>query len=185
MFGVLKDAVCPRWEHTLLSTCSDGARNMLGRVRGIVSRVSQCSTVAVHKLIRFWCDAHQLDLVIARRVSAYCDETWYGTLTALIGYLRRQQNLVNEMRTKCPKVATTRWLSLGKVLPWFARHRARIIEYLQEKNPPCMPSVAWWISLLSARRVTDEVNILFKSLQYGSLLLTQQVEAFAKFSANW
>ena len=41
MFGVFKDAmdaVCPRWEHTLLSTCSDGARNMLGRVRGIVSR---------------------------------------------------------------------------------------------------------------------------------------------------
>ena len=31
------------------------------------------------------------------------------------------------------------------------------------------------------RRVTDEVNILFKSLQFGSLLVTQQVEAFSKF----
>ena len=186
MFDVFKeamDALCPQWEHSLLSTCSDGARNMLGRVRGIVTRLAVCSATAGHKLIRFWCGAHQLDLVIARRVSEYCDASWYGTLTSLIGYLRRQQNLVNEMRTKCPKVASTRWLSLGKVLPWFARHRVRILQYIEEKNPPCKPSVSWWISLLALRRVTDEVSILFKSLQFGSLLVTQQLQAFGQFVA--
>ena len=85
------------------------------------------------------------------------------------------------MQTKCPKVATTRWLSLGRVLLWFARHCVRILQYIEERNPPCKPSVSWWISLLALRRVTDEVNILFKSLQFGSLLVTQQVEAFSKF----
>ena len=85
------------------------------------------------------------------------------------------------MQTKCPKVATTRWLSLGRVLPWFARLCVRILQYIEERNPPCKPSVSWWISLLALRRVTDEVNILFKSLQFGSLLVTQQVEAFSKF----
>jgi hypothetical protein len=184
MFDVFRqamDALCPGWVHTLLSTCADGARNMQGRLRGIVSRIARCSTAAGHTLIRFWCGAHQLDLVVAKAVSAYCDESWYGTLTALIGYLRRQQNLVHEMRTKCPKVASTRWLSLGKVLPWFARHRVRILQYLEEKSPSCTPSVSWWISLPALRRVLDEVNILFKSLQFSSLLLTQQQASFCNF----
>ena len=90
MFDVFKeamDAILPQWEHLLLSTCSDGARNMMGRVRGIVTRIAQRSADAGHKLIRFWCGAHQLDLVIARFVGEYCDASWYGTLTSLIGYL--------------------------------------------------------------------------------------------------
>lgn len=184
MFDVFKeamDALCPAWPDALLATSSDGARNMTGRVRGIVSRVGECVADAGHCLTRFWCGAHQLDLVVSATVASFCDQNWYSTLTALIGYLRRQQNLVNEMRSKCPKVATTRWLSLGKVLPWFSKHRVRITSYLEEKNPPCKPSIVWWLSLLAARRVTDELNHLFKSLQDSAILAHQQTALFVQF----
>jgi hypothetical protein len=48
-------------------------------------------------LIRFWCGAHQFDLVVAEVVQVFCGENWYSTLTAMIGYLQRQKNLVNEI----------------------------------------------------------------------------------------
>ena len=184
MFDVFKeamDALCPAWPDTLLATSTDGARNMTGRVRGIVSRVGNCVDDAGHHLTRFWCGVHLLDLVVCSTVSSFCDETWYSTLTALIGYLRRQQNLVNEMRSKCPKVTTTRWLSLGNVLPWLAKHRTRIIAYLDDKNPPCKPSVVWWLAMLASRRITDDLNILFKSLQSSAILAHQQTALFASF----
>jgi hypothetical protein len=91
MFDVYKqamDEILPGWEDYLLSTCSDGARNMLERVRGIVSQISELLNTASHTLIRFWCGAHQFDLVVANVVQAYCDDSWYSTLTALIGFLR-------------------------------------------------------------------------------------------------
>jgi hypothetical protein len=145
---------------------------MLGRVRGIVSRIAERSKAAGHTLIRFCCGAHQFDLVVSEVVQAFCDENWYSTLAALIGYLRRQINLVNEMESKCPKVAMTLWLSLGKVLPWFAKHRARVILYLDEKNPDCKPTVSWWISLHAQSCATDEINTLFMNLQHESLLVS-------------
>jgi hypothetical protein len=98
MFDVFEqamDAIIPGREDYLLSTCSDGVRNMLGRARGIVARIAQCSNAAGHTFIRFWYGAHHLDLVVARVVQAFRDNNWYSTLTALIGYLRRQINLVN------------------------------------------------------------------------------------------
>jgi hypothetical protein len=106
------------------------------------------------------------------------DDNWYSTLTALIGYLRRQINLVKEMGSKCPKAAMTRWLALGKVLLWFAKHCARVMFYLEEKNPDCKRTVSWWISLHALSCATDEINIRFMYLQYESLLVSQQRAPF-------
>jgi hypothetical protein len=39
----------------------------------------------------------------------FFNDEFYGHLTSLIGHLRRQQILVQNMKTKCPKVADTRW----------------------------------------------------------------------------
>lgn len=179
VFGRAMDALCPSWTQRLLSTCSDGARNMTGRVRGIVSRVA--TAVEAHegyRLLRFWCGAHQLDLVVQRTVSKFCGDEFYSSLTAVIGYLRRQQNLMSEMRGKCPKVAATRWLSLGKVLPWFVKHRTRVCAYLDQKNPACKPTMFWWLAVLSLAPIVTEIDILFKTLQHGALLVPQQRLAF-------
>ena len=108
MFSVLErffDAVFTEsWRSQCISISSDGARNMTGRVQGLVTRISnECSP----GLIRIWCGLHQLDLVMQSVYIAAFGEQLHSTLTALIGYLRRQQNLITEMRSTCPKVATT------------------------------------------------------------------------------
>jgi hypothetical protein len=57
MFDVFEqamDAIIPGWEEYLLSTCSDGARNMLGRTRGIVARIAQCCRPHFHPIL-VWC----------------------------------------------------------------------------------------------------------------------------------
>lgn len=72
---------------------------------------------------------------------------------------------MNEMRCKCPKIATNRWLSLENVLNWFAMHCVCIIDYLEKKEPSCKPSIVGWLSLLAIIRVTDELNILFQAIQ--------------------
>ena len=81
MFDVFKkamDAICPTWTLRLISTSSDGARNMIGRVKGIVSRIAphvvQDSGCA---LVRIWCGAHQLDLAVQKQIKQFCDEDFY------------------------------------------------------------------------------------------------------------
>jgi hypothetical protein len=39
----------------------------------------------------------------------------YKTLTALIGHLRRQVNLISNMKSTCPKVSGVCWISVDSV----------------------------------------------------------------------
>ena len=85
---------------------------MTGRLQGVATRFEQ---VAKPGFFRLWCGLHQLDIVLQHFFLKLMTDTFYGQLTALISYLRRQQNLISEMRTKAPKVADTRWESMSKV----------------------------------------------------------------------
>ena len=122
-------------------------------------------------LLRTWCGAHQLDLVFQKVVSKMCGDKFYTTLTSLIGHLRWQFNFIGEVGGKCPTVATTHRLSLGRVLKWLVRHCAEVMNYLDLKNPSCRPSMSWWIVALSMQGVTAEVDVLFKSLQANQILI--------------
>lgn len=51
------------------------------------------------------------------------NEDYLIVLTTLIGYLRRQQNLVSKMKATCPKVAKMRWLSMGAVAKWLTSNQ--------------------------------------------------------------
>jgi hypothetical protein len=66
MFDVLvqfSNALFPQWCDILVGSSTDGARSMTGRLRGLSTRLGQCSSA---KLIRIWCGLHQLDLVMQR-----------------------------------------------------------------------------------------------------------------------
>lgn len=178
VFSKAMDSFCPSWPHRLLSTCSDGARNITGPVRGIITRAANRVGEEGCNLIRFWCGAHQLHLVVQNAAAAYCDSEFYTTPTGLIGYLRRQQNLVNEMRSKCPTVATTRWLFLVRVLNWIENHRDRITSYLHEKTSARQPPKVWWITLLALSAIFTEVDILFKTIQDSALFVYEQKASF-------
>ncbi|CAK9871519.1 unnamed protein product [Sphagnum jensenii] len=57
MVATFLNVMCPVWTVCLLGISSDGARNMTGRVAGVVIRLSN----AMHNecpLIRMWCGAH-------------------------------------------------------------------------------------------------------------------------------
>ena len=101
------DVLCPTWRQRLIGVSTDGDRTMTGRIQGIATRFERETP---NGIIRVWCGLHQLDLVMQRVFVAALDEEFLNYLTALIGYLRRQQNLVSDMRSTCPKVADTRWL---------------------------------------------------------------------------
>jgi hypothetical protein len=64
---------------------------------------------------RLWCGLHQLDIILQAFFKDIMDEQFYSMLTGLISYLRRQQNLINDINTKAKKVADTRWESMSKV----------------------------------------------------------------------
>jgi hypothetical protein len=86
----------------------------------------------------------------------------YTKLTALIGHLRRQQNLIVSIRSTCPAVASTRWLSLGRIFRWIAKHRARLFEHFELKNPACKPPLSWWVVLHAVETFVEPVDIYFK-----------------------
>ena len=106
--------------------------------------------------IRVWCGEHQLDLFMAEVYGELLKDDFFPILTALIGYLRRQQNLVARMKATCPKVALSRWLSMIKVMKWFKKHRIDIQAYLNEKLPPCRPSAAWWVLMMTVHSFAEE-----------------------------
>jgi hypothetical protein len=99
---------------------------MTGRHSGAVTRFAEGTLPGFY---RIWCAAHQLDLVIQSVISSRCEDTFYETLTGLISHLRRQQRLVAETKSTCPAVASTRWLSLGRVVKWLSKHSEAVIRH--------------------------------------------------------
>ena len=63
MLCMFLNVLCPNWQVSMLGVASDGARNMTGRAAGVVTRL-QNYMQANCPLLRVWCGAHQLDLVM-------------------------------------------------------------------------------------------------------------------------
>ena len=100
------DAMCPEWRDIIVGGSSDGESKMTGCVSGCITRFQR---EAKPGFIRVWCGAHQFDPVLQSVYVEFGDEVFYQELTSVIGYLRRQQNLIKDMKTTCPKLADTRW----------------------------------------------------------------------------
>lgn len=143
-FANVMDSLPTDWRRKVIGISTDGARGMAGCHQGAATRLQAEASAGFY---RVWCGAHQLNLVIQRAVKSLRDEMLIGRLTSLIGRLRRQQALIHEMKATCPRFAGARWLSIGKALKWLVRSRARVMEYLEEKNPPCKPRLMWWVVL--------------------------------------
>jgi hypothetical protein len=161
------------WKTKLVGIATDGAHDMTGRIKGAVTRLSQ-GTLRV--FYRVWCVSHQLDVVIQGVGSNLCGDTFYSRLTALIGQLRRQQNLVSSMNSSCPTVASTRWLSLGGVPRWLCKHQDRIIELLAEKRHAFTPPKSWWVLLHSIEAFIDPGDTVFEGCRvWKQLFLSKTV----------
>lgn len=175
------DVLCPPWKDTIIGVSTDGERKMTGRISGVATRFQN---VAKPGFIRIWCGAHQLDIVLQSVYTKLGDEQFYQQLTALISYLRRQQNLVAEMRAKAPKVADTRWESMNKVSLWFQTHKIRIGMYIEEKQPTCAPSHVWWIYIMVIAEFSCLATATFKSLQGHHVTVSMQRQSLMSLQTS-
>jgi hypothetical protein len=106
----------------LIGIVTDGASTMTGCMQGMCSCLSnKCHS----RIFRIWCVvfSHQPDLVMKRAFNKLCNEKFLDTLTSVTGHLRRQQNLIADMKSTCPTFVTTWWLSMGKLLKWLIDKR--------------------------------------------------------------
>ena len=53
--------ICPDWKENILSVLTDYARNMTRQYQGVVNHLDNS---LMNTLVRVWCGAHQIDLVI-------------------------------------------------------------------------------------------------------------------------
>ena len=175
MFSVLEKflnaVLSGGWLQQCICVSSDGARNMTGETRDLVSRISRACPPGMY---RVWCGLHKLDLVMQQVYESALDKTFMGPLYGLIGYLRRQQNLIGEMNSSRPKVAATRWVSMHSCTSWLVKHRIRIMAYLEEEKATESPDAKWWIFLHGLEAFAYEAHVVFKSLQGRTTLLCEQ-----------
>ncbi len=122
------DVLDGNWRDKIFGATSDGAASMTGRYEGTVNYIQK---EAKPGFIRVWCGLYQLNIVVQKTVTNFFDDDFYSTLTGLIGYLRRQQNLISDVKYTCPKVADTRWLSLGRVSKWLLTNYIPVTDYLE------------------------------------------------------
>jgi hypothetical protein len=170
LLATLLDSLVLDWRNQLIGVTSDGASSMTGLYRGVFTRLQR---VAITGFYRLWRAAHQLDIAVKKTFRSKCDESFVNILALLSGYLRRQQNLVLEMKSKCSFVHT-RWISMSKVLKWLVANRIRIVAYLEEKQAQCTPPDNWWVTVIVLNRFLPIVDRAFCGLQGKNLLVASQ-----------
>lgn len=69
-------------------------------------------------MFRIWCVLHQVDLGCQKGYQILDDGAWHTATTSVVGHLRRQHNLISVMGTTCPKLVTTRWLTMDRLVKW-------------------------------------------------------------------
>ncbi|GMF52660.1 unnamed protein product [Phytophthora fragariaefolia] len=76
--------------------------------------------------------------------------------------VRRQQNLITDMRSTCTTVADTKWLSTYGVTISLFINKFRVRSYLSKTGAPCTPKTLWWIFLYALRKLQKK-PMLFSS----------------------
>ena len=180
MFNIVSeffDVLCENWKSKLIGIASDGTSSMTGHRSGVVTRLHQVSLPGCY---RVWCGAHQMDLVVQKIFLKLCDDSFVSTVMAMTGHLRRQKNLISEMKSKCPRFIDTRWLSMQKLLKWLVSNRPRLQRHFDEKNPPCAPEKSFWVIVYVLKAFVDTVNTCLVAIQGLTTLLIEQKKRLEK-----
>jgi hypothetical protein len=72
------------WREKIVGIATEGARNMTGRHSGAVTRMAEGTFPGLY---RVWCALHQLGFVLQGVISSLWKDTFYSTLTGVIGHL--------------------------------------------------------------------------------------------------
>ena len=165
------DAVSPSWRRKLIGIASDGANVMTGRIGGVVTLLENEAEFPVH---RTWCMLHQIDLVAKECLNSLYQGEFMSLVNKLASNLRKQETLIREMGSKCPKM-TTRWLAMGSWSQWQLNHYEELEAFFSERraNQP-KPTEWYWSVVAAVYGLFDHVNISIRTLQGRQLLMTEQ-----------
>lgn len=167
------EILCPNWRDKLIGLSTDGSEWAHTVLLWIVDRV-RADTSA--NLICTWSGAHQLDLVIKSVYRSTLDELFYDTLSELIVYLRKQDILIVELKSPCPKVtSSSSWHSVAKALRWIKTHRLRILQHLDEMKPDCSPEMSWWVMAMAIYEFTHTISKTYNRIRGLTTLIAQQI----------
>ena len=119
LFSKVFNALCLAWKVKSIGSSTDGAPSMMGCNIDFMTQLA--NVVISGKFYRVWGLAHQLDLIIKAGLHAIADTGEFAFVqvaTTIVGYLRRQDTLIQRMGNKCPYGINIRWNSFSKVLKW-------------------------------------------------------------------
>lgn len=72
--------------------------------------------------------------------------------------LSRQQKLIADMGTTCPRGVVNRWLSTYKVTNWFKTYRIELLCHIESVHPPSAPPRLWWVYLVAMQNFTSRTT---------------------------
>jgi hypothetical protein len=124
-------------------------------------------------LIRIWCGAHQLNLVMEHIMNDVVKECFFTIVTSFITHIICQQKLIADMNTTCPRIIN-RWLSTGNITKWFNIHCPELFVHVESKQLASTPPRLRWASLLVMQHFMSRTVITFRSIQGLTTLLEQQ-----------
>ncbi|ETN17945.1 hypothetical protein PPTG_05603 [Phytophthora nicotianae INRA-310] len=125
------DVLYGQWRDKMIGVASDGENTMTGRHAGVVTLLENEAT---HPILRVWCAAHQMDLVMKAAFAIVDDGNFVKNTKDLIVHLRRQKLLIADMGTAAKKL-TNRWLYMGNALEWILRNHAQLNTHLKVISP--------------------------------------------------
>ena len=100
---------------------------------------------------------------------------------AFTGHLRRQHNLISDMQSTCPKLAT-RWTAMGIICKWLLDHHIHLFQHIHEASPTDAPPSWWWVIVSAVSALSQQVNIAIMKLQSKDLLISQQTAILQELS---
>jgi hypothetical protein len=81
---------------------------------------------------------------------------------------------VADMKATCPRVVTTRWLSLEKASAWLVQNVIEVHAHINAREPACASSSVWRVTLYAVNRVMEDVTPVFVALQGLMTLVSEQ-----------
>ena len=84
-----------------------------------------------------WCADHQLDLIVQDRFKSMFNDSFIHVVQGLTDHLRRQKNLIQRIKSTCPRFINSQWLSMKHLLNWLIVKQREVQANLNERNSSC------------------------------------------------
>jgi len=174
MIETIFDMLCTDWKSKIIACSTDGAANMTGHISGLVTHLSNVSSPG---FVRIWCSLHQIDLVMQQIFQKVDSKRFYPVLTGMISHLRWQKTLIDRLKSMCPALSGTHWVSMSRISSYLLQHRMEILEHYESlpiERHKSEPMQMFWIYLTVVNVIATEVNDTVQHLQGKQALLSQQ-----------